>query len=83
MQLRQVVATVQLINNLGGGWDRSQWSKTEELALHPSGLGDRPQIPPDNAGPGVPNPAPLNLVTPLPEDLLKQNAEDMSAPKSP
>jgi NodT family efflux transporter outer membrane factor (OMF) lipoprotein len=83
VQLRQVVATVQLINNLGGGWDRSQWSKTEELALHPSGLGDRPQIPPDNAGPGVPNPAPLNLVTPLPEDLLKQNAEDMSAPKSP
>jgi len=78
VQLRQVTASVGLINNLGGGWDRSQWRKTEDMAQNPPGAGVKPEPPAENAGPGVPNPAPLPDSVKRPEDLLKQNEQDMS-----
>jgi NodT family efflux transporter outer membrane factor (OMF) lipoprotein len=81
VQLRQVTATIALVNNLGGGWDRSQWSDTEKMALHPPGAGQKPEAPPENAGPAVPNPAPLPDTLKRPEDLLKQNADDMAPDK--
>jgi NodT family efflux transporter outer membrane factor (OMF) lipoprotein len=81
VQLRQVAATVALVNNVGGGWDRSQLSETEKRALHPPDAGKSPQIPAENEGPGVANPPPLPEASKRPEDILKQNEEDMS-PKS-
>jgi NodT family efflux transporter outer membrane factor (OMF) lipoprotein len=78
VQLRQITATIVLVDNLGGGWDRSQWKQTEDMALHPPGAGKRAEVPARNAGPAVPNPAPLPNVVKRPEDLLKQNAADMA-----
>jgi NodT family efflux transporter outer membrane factor (OMF) lipoprotein len=78
VQLRQVTASIALVNNLGGGWDTSQWSETEKMALHPKGAGEKPVSPPENAGPGIANPPPVSQDAKNPEDLLKQNEEDMS-----
>ncbi len=81
VQLRQVTSTLLLVSNLGGGWDRSQWSQTEELALRPTG--EKARVPAANAGPGIPNPAPLGGGVKRPEDLLKQDAEDMAPRTGP
>jgi NodT family efflux transporter outer membrane factor (OMF) lipoprotein len=81
VQLRQVTATLSLVNNLGGGWDTSQWSQTERTALNPPDAGKKPVAPPENAGPGVANPPPIPETIKNPEDILKQNEEDMG-PKS-
>ena len=81
VQLRQITATLALVNNLGGGWDTSQWSQTEKAALHPPDPGGKPLAPAENAGPGVANPPPLPETIKRPEDILRQNEEDMS-PKS-
>jgi NodT family efflux transporter outer membrane factor (OMF) lipoprotein len=78
VQLRQVTASVALVNNLGGGWDTSQWSETERMALHPEGAGEKAVAPDENAGPGIANPPPISDEAKKPEDLLKQNEEDMS-----
>ncbi len=78
IQLRQLTASVSLVNNLGGGWDRSQLGETERMAQNPPGAGARPEPPAENAGPGVPNPAPLPEISKRPEDLLKQNDQDMA-----
>jgi NodT family efflux transporter outer membrane factor (OMF) lipoprotein len=81
VQLRQVTATVVLASNVGGGWDVSQLSDTEKRAIHPADSGKESAIPPENAGTPVPNPAPLPATSRRPEDILKQNEEDM-APRS-
>jgi len=78
IQLRQLTASVSLVNNLGGGWDRSRMGETERMAQNPPGAGARPEPPAENAGPGVPNPAPLPEISKRPEDLLKQNDEAMA-----
>jgi NodT family efflux transporter outer membrane factor (OMF) lipoprotein len=79
VQLRQITATIALVNNVGGGWDRSQLSETEKKALHPQDSGKKAEIPAENAGPGIPNPPPLPQTMRRPEDILKQNEEDMSS----
>jgi NodT family efflux transporter outer membrane factor (OMF) lipoprotein len=83
VQLRQVAATIALVNNLGGGWDRSQLSDTEKRALRPPDAGKNAEVPAENAGPGVPNPPPLPGTIKRPEDILKQNEEDMSTGPAP
>jgi NodT family efflux transporter outer membrane factor (OMF) lipoprotein len=83
VQLRQLTATVQLVNNLGGGWDASQLGATGDMALRTQGAGAKAEVPPENAGPGIPNPPPMPETTKRPEDILKQNAEDMSPAAGP
>jgi NodT family efflux transporter outer membrane factor (OMF) lipoprotein len=78
VQLRQVTASIALVNNLGGGWDTSQWSETEKMALHPEGAGEKAVAPDENAGPGIANPPPISDEARKPEDLLKQNEADMT-----
>jgi NodT family efflux transporter outer membrane factor (OMF) lipoprotein len=78
VQVRRVVANINLISNLGGGWDTSQWKQTEKTAQHPPDAGQPAVVPPENAGPGVPNPAPLPKTLTDPAELLQQNADDMS-----
>jgi len=82
VQLRQVTASIVLVNNLGGGWDTSKWSETERMAFHPPGAGKGPEAPAENAGPGVPNP-PQQRAAVRPEDLLRQNEEDMVPAPAP
>jgi outer membrane protein TolC len=75
-QLRQVTASIALVNNLGGGWDNSQIGETAKTALHPPAQVTEP--PAQNAGPGIPNPPPLPEGIKRPEDILKQNEGDMA-----
>jgi NodT family efflux transporter outer membrane factor (OMF) lipoprotein len=57
--LKQLTASVMLINDLGGGWATSRLAETERLAQHPPAPESMPKIPADNAGPAVPNPPPM------------------------
>jgi NodT family efflux transporter outer membrane factor (OMF) lipoprotein len=80
VQLRQLSASVNLINNLGGGWRAGDLSPTERPA-------ERRTEPSDVGGvathdPGTPNPPPLPDQGLDPDDLLKRNARDM-APAPP
>lgn len=81
VQLRQVTSSIALVNNLGGGWDTSQWSQSEKAALNPPDAGKVAKVPDENAGPGVANPPPLPETVKRPEDIVKQNEDDMT-PKS-
>ena len=83
VQLRQVTASIALVNNLGGGWDASQLGQTEKAALHPAGGGAAAGAPAANAGPAVPNPPPLPQSVKRPEDILQQNAADMAPEPRP
>ena len=83
VQLRQVTATVELVSNLGGGWDASQLKRTESMALNPPGAARNGEAPQENAGPGVPNPPQLPGGIKQPDDIIKQNAEDMAPPAAP
>jgi NodT family efflux transporter outer membrane factor (OMF) lipoprotein len=81
VQLRQVTASIALVNNLGGGWDDSQLDQTGKTALHPAAAITEP--PAENSGPGVPNPPPLPEGVKRPEDILKQNEGDMAPGPGP
>jgi NodT family efflux transporter outer membrane factor (OMF) lipoprotein len=78
IQLRELTASVTLINDLGGGWSTSQWDQTIRLAEHPADPGKEPQIPSENSGPAVPNPPPMPAGEIRPDDLIKQNNEAMA-----
>jgi len=78
VQLRQLVASVTLINDLGGGWSTSQMNQTERLAEHPPDAGKEAKIPAENAGPPVPNPPPMPAGEIRPDELIKQNEDSMA-----
>jgi NodT family efflux transporter outer membrane factor (OMF) lipoprotein len=81
VELRQVTATILLVNDLGGGWDISQLSETERSALHPGH--QKPETPAENAGPGIANPPPLPPASKRPEDLLQQDEQAMAPRTGP
>lgn len=81
IQLRRITASLNLINNLGGGWDTSQWSQTEQMAMHRPAAGEKSGSSAAPAGAGVPNPPPLPNPVNRPEDLLKQDQANMSSPQ--
>ncbi len=83
VQLRQITSTIALVDNLGGGWDSSQLGQTEKTALHPPDAGKKPQAPAENAVPGVANPPPIPQTIRRPEDILKQNEDDMGPRSGP
>jgi NodT family efflux transporter outer membrane factor (OMF) lipoprotein len=83
IQLRRITASINLINNLGGGWDTSQWSQTEQMALKPPTAGKKTASPAATAGLGVPNPPSLPSSRYLPEDLPMQDDGDKSPPPAP
>jgi NodT family efflux transporter outer membrane factor (OMF) lipoprotein len=78
VQLRQVTASIALVNNLGGGWDASHLDQTAKAALDHAGDAKAPEAPAENSGPAVPNPPPLPGSIKRPEDILKQNEGDMA-----
>ena len=78
VKLRQLIASVSLINDLGGGWATPQLSQTERMAEHPPQAGGKPQIPAENAGPPVANPPPMPAGEIQPDDFIKLNEEVMA-----
>jgi NodT family efflux transporter outer membrane factor (OMF) lipoprotein len=80
VQLRELTASVTLINDLGGGWSTSGRDQTERMAEHPADPGTVPQIPGENSGPPTPNPPSLPEGEIRPDDLIKQN-NDVMAPE--
>jgi NodT family efflux transporter outer membrane factor (OMF) lipoprotein len=87
IQLRQLIASVNLINNLGGGWSTAKFPQTEQLAMHRSGAdaandSEKSKAPAEDAGTGIPNPPPLPARDVRPEDILKQDEATMSTDPS-
>jgi NodT family efflux transporter outer membrane factor (OMF) lipoprotein len=81
IQLRQLTASVTLINDLGGGWSMSDLGQTEAMARHPPDAGKPPVIPADNSG-AVPNPPPMPSGEAPPDDFMKR-IDDSLAPTTP
>jgi hypothetical protein len=83
VQLRQLTASVALINALGGGWATTQMDRTERAAMRAPRMIEEAQAPAENGGEAVPNPPPLPLGEIQPDDLIRQNEEAMApAPAS-
>jgi len=78
IQLRELTASVVLINDLGGGWSTSEREQTERMAEHPVHFGKEPQVPTENSGPPAPNPPSMPEGEILPDDLIKQNNDAMA-----
>jgi len=78
VKLRQLTASVSLIDDLGGGWATSQLGQTEHTAMHPPNADQEPKIPSDNAGPPVPNPPTVPGGEIQPEDFIKFNDDSTS-----
>jgi NodT family efflux transporter outer membrane factor (OMF) lipoprotein len=74
VKLRQLTASVTLINDLGGGWSVSQLGETERMAAHPPDAGQEPKIPAGEAG-SLANPPPMPAGEIEPDDFLKLNDE--------
>jgi NodT family efflux transporter outer membrane factor (OMF) lipoprotein len=81
IQLRQLTASVTLINDLGGGWSMSDLGQTEAMARHPPDAGKPPVIPADNSA-AVPNPPPMPSGEAPPDDFMKR-IDDTLAPTTP
>jgi NodT family efflux transporter outer membrane factor (OMF) lipoprotein len=82
IQLRQLTASVTLINDLGGGWSVSDLGQTEAMAKHPPQPGKEPLIPAENSAPTLPNPPPMPPGEAPPDDFMKR-INDTVAPSSP
>jgi NodT family efflux transporter outer membrane factor (OMF) lipoprotein len=72
LQLRQLTASVNLINNLGGGWSTSQWSDSERMALKGPG---QPSKLPDGSNIPVANPPPVPPHDIRPEEIIKRDQD--------
>jgi NodT family efflux transporter outer membrane factor (OMF) lipoprotein len=83
VQLKQLTASVMLINDLGGGWATSQLGQTERLAEHPPEAGSAAKIPREDAGAAVPNPPPMPPGEIKPDDLIRLNEDSMAPPPPP
>jgi NodT family efflux transporter outer membrane factor (OMF) lipoprotein len=77
VELRQLVASVTLINDLGGGWSMAQLGATEHMAEHPAG--QEPKVPSGEVG-QVPNPPPMPAGEIQPDEFIKLNDEAMAPP---
>jgi NodT family efflux transporter outer membrane factor (OMF) lipoprotein len=80
LQLRQLTASVNLINNLGGGWSTAQWSDSEKMALQGPGA---PSKLPDGTNVPVANPPPHPAHDIRPEEILKRDQDTMGEQPAP
>jgi len=75
VQLRQLTASVNLINSLGGGWDKNPWRQTEHIAEHPPVAPADANAAANQAATAEPNPPPLPNPEFRPDEVLKQDQE--------
>jgi NodT family efflux transporter outer membrane factor (OMF) lipoprotein len=80
LQLRQLTASVNLINNLGGGWSTSQWSDSEKMAVQGPG---QPSKLPDGTNVPVANPPPVPPHDIRPEEILKRDQDALGEQPPP
>ncbi len=73
VQLRQLTASVNLIDNLGGGWSDSQLSDTERMAMQGHANDAATTVAGTEAD--TPNPPPLPSHEIKPEEILKQDQD--------
>jgi outer membrane protein TolC len=72
IQLRQLTASVVLINDLGGGWSTSDLKRTARLAQHPPDAASR-----QPASTAAPNPPPLPADEIKPDELIGHPADSL------
>jgi NodT family efflux transporter outer membrane factor (OMF) lipoprotein len=80
VQLKQLTASVFLINDLGGGWDNQQLPQTEGMANHPRDAGKPAQVPAENSGAPAANPPPMPPGEIQPDQVF-ENIYDTPGPK--
>jgi NodT family efflux transporter outer membrane factor (OMF) lipoprotein len=80
VELRQLTASVNLINNLGGGWSKAQLPQTESLGQNPARANSEPNVPIEASEHVSPNPPPLPAREILPEEMLEQDQETLGKP---
>jgi NodT family efflux transporter outer membrane factor (OMF) lipoprotein len=83
VELRQLTASVSLINDLGGGWTASGLGGAEHLAQHPPPAGAAAEVPAENSGPGVANPPSMPPGEIEPDELIRQNDEASGGSPTP
>jgi NodT family efflux transporter outer membrane factor (OMF) lipoprotein len=76
VQLRQLVASVTLVNALGGGWSSPQREQDEHLALHATAT-VQPGSPPASNAHVAANPPPIPPGEITPDEIIKLNNEVM------
>jgi NodT family efflux transporter outer membrane factor (OMF) lipoprotein len=77
VKLRQLTASVGLINDLGGGWSVAQLGETERMAARPPDAAQEAKIPAGEAG-SLANPPPMPDAEIQPDDFIKLNDEGAS-----
>ena len=82
VKLKQLAASVSLINDLGGGWS-GDIGATERLAKNPPDAGKPPAIPAYDAGTPVPNPPAMPTGEIQPDEFIKMNDDAMTPPANP
>jgi len=80
VQLKQLAASVSLIDNLGGGWAESDLSKTAAFAEHSPARGGAAVVPAPDAGPAVANPPSLPAGETEPDDFMLPDAQSPDPP---
>ena len=75
VRLRQLTASVSLINDLGGGWATAKLGETERMAKQPKDQGKEPIVPVDNTGTPTPNPPAMPAGEIEPDDFIRLNNE--------
>ncbi|HLW25748.1 MAG TPA: hypothetical protein VKT22_15440, partial [Steroidobacteraceae bacterium] len=77
VRLKQLVASVTLINDLGGGWNSGERPQDERMAMHPPAAAAA-RVPAEDQG-AVVNPPAIPLREVLPDQIIRQN-EDALGP---
>lgn len=83
-QLKQILASIGLVQNLGGGWDRGEIGADEKRAKEaPRGV-----VPQSNQAPAetvaqIANPPPLPVSEKTPEEMVKEDNAVMAPPPPP
>lgn len=80
VRLKQLVASVSLINDLGGGWSTAERGEDERTALHPPASPESAPVPSRDQG-AAPNPPEIPAKEVEPEEIIRLNDEAV-APQS-
>ena len=79
VQLRQLTASIALVNDLGGGWTAPRWDQNPgpDTLLPRAVSATATPGPPASPGPPVPNPPPMPPAELEPDRIIEDNADAM------